>query len=375
MGVVALLSKPKKKNPDYQPFVSVIVPAYNEERVISERIRNLFELDYPKDKYEIIVVESGSQDNTRQVVEDIIERNVDLKPSLRLAREPKRAGKASAINLGKRIASGNIVLVTDANSIFDKNVLKEIMPNFADSRVGAVGGRDVDPNPDTALAAAESFYLDLEYIIRRGESALDSACLFPGELNAWRKDIVEADTKNLTEDLDMAIQIRRAGYKIEYEPKAVVYEPMPTTAREQVIQRKRTSIGTMQCIFKHLDYFLLPRDLYSLLIFPSHKILAVLSPLLLLAILILYFIAWNGTLVAIHFFLTLLVSALMFGTLLLLRRKLMSDEEMKVKCSLLGILKIGYYVLLTEYLLLLAWKDFLFKKYSVLWQKVETTRR
>ena len=375
MGIVASLSKRNGKDYNYTPFVSIVVPAYNEEPVIGRRIRNLLALDYPKDRYEIIVVESGSTDNTQEVVQEAMQSHKTSMPKLSLLCEEERRGKASAINAGKSHASGAIVLVTDANSVFDRNVLREMMPHFQDASVGGVGGRLMVSNPDGALASSESFYWDVEYIMRRGESALDSACTFHGEINAWRKALATADPRNLAEDLDIAIQIRRAGYKVEYEPDAIVYEPAAATASDQIRQRKRTSIGTLQCIFKHRRYLLLPRDLYSLLIFPSHKGLTMLSPFLLLAIPILYLIAWDLGIMITHLALTLLGFAALLGAFLFLRARLTDRTEQGTGISMASLPKIIYYVLLNEYLVLLAWRDFLLGRYSVLWDKAESTRR
>ncbi len=374
MAFIALKSKPKEKDYSFQPFVSIIVPAYNEETVIGERIKNLVELDYPKDKYEIIIVESGSTDNTYKIVKEMIKHHKDSKPILKVVNEEERRGKASAINFGKKYAEGEIMLVTDANSIFDKNVLKVMMPHFKNPKVGAVGGKYIVANPKNPIAASESFYWDLEYIMRKGEVVVDSACTFHGEINAWRKELVTADTLMLAEDFDMCIQIRRKGYKVEYEPEAMVYEPSATTAEDQIKQRKRASIGVIQNLFKHLNYFLPPRNLYSFLIFPSHKVLPIFSPFLLLAIPILYFAAWNLKIVIMHFVLTLLIFAGMFALLMFLKSRLTKDEGKKSTFSISSIPKIIYYVLLNEYLILLAWKDFIFKKYSVLWKKAESTR-
>jgi cellulose synthase/poly-beta-1,6-N-acetylglucosamine synthase-like glycosyltransferase len=374
MAIVALRSNPKIKDYSFLPFVSIIVPTYNEDKVIERRIKNLFDLDYPKDKYEIIVVDSGSTDKTTEIVEKLIEKHDPSEPTFRLVEENERKGKASAINLGKKHAKGDIVLITDANSIFDKNVLKEMMPHFKDPKVGAVGGRYCVANPENPLAASESFYWDLEYIMRMGESALDSACLFHGEINAWRKDLVDADTKMLSEDLDICIKIRRKGYKIEYEPEAKVYEPSATTPADQIKQRKRTSIGTIQNMFKHFGYFVPPRDLYSILIFPSHKALTMFSPFILLAIPVLYIFAWDIKVIITHFILTLFIFAGMFALLMFLKSKLVKDEGMKSSFSISSIPKIVYYVLLNEYLILLAWKDFISRRYSVLWEKADSAR-
>lgn len=374
MAIVALKSKPKNKDYSFQPFVSIIVPTYNEEKVTEKRIKNLFELNYPKDKYEVIVVDSGSTDSTTEIVEKLTEKHNPSEPTFRLVEEEERKGKASAINFGKKHAKGEIVLITDANSIFDKNVLKEMVPHFKNTKIGAVGGRYCVANPANQHAASESFYWDLEYMMRRGESALDSACLFHGEINAWRKDLVDADTKVLSEDLDMCIKIRKKGYKIEYEPEARVYEPSATTQEDQIKQRKRTSIGTIQNMFKHFGYFLPPRNLYSFLIFPSHKSLAMLSPFILLAIPILYIAAWDIRIVITHFVLTLLIFGGMFALLMSLKSKLTKGERMKSGLSISSMPNVLYYVLLNEYLILMAWKDFIFKRYSVLWEKVESSR-
>jgi cellulose synthase/poly-beta-1,6-N-acetylglucosamine synthase-like glycosyltransferase len=374
MAIVALRSKPKIKDYSFQPFVSVIVPTYNEEKVIERKIKNLVELDYPKAKYEIIVVDSGSTDSTTEIVEMLIEKYDLSDPLFRLVEEDERRGKASAINFGKRHAKGEIVLVTDANSIFDKNVLKEMMPHFKDSKVGAVSGRYSISNPDKIIPSSEAFYWDIEHITLLGESFLDSISTVIGTISAWRIELMNFRPITISEDLDMTIQVRRKGYKIIYEPEAKVHEPPATTSEDQIKQRKRTSIGTIQNMFKHLGYFIPPRDLYSILIFPSHKVLAMFSPFILLAIPILYLLTWNMDVIITHFVLTIFIFVAMFALLMLLKSRLAEGSGMKSSFSLSSIPKVVYYVLLNEYLILLAWKDFVLKRYSVLWERAESTR-
>ena len=374
MAVAALKSKPKNKDYSHQPSVSIIVPTYNEENVIAKRIENLVELDYPKDNYEIIVVDSGSADNTTEIVEETIKEHAKDKPNLRLIKEEERKGKASAINLGKKHAEGEIVLITDANSIFDKKVMKEMMPHFKNLEVGAVSGRYFISNPDKTLPSSESFYWEIEYITLLGESFLDSISTVIGTISAWRKELMNFRSKTISEDLDMTIQVRRNGYKIRYEPEAKVYEPSATTPEDQIKQRKRTSLGTIQNMFKHLGYFLPPRDLYSILIFPSHKALAMFSPFIILAIPILYILAWDIKVIITHFVSTVFIFAGMFALLMFLKSRLTKGEGMKSGFSISSIPKIVKYVLLNEYLILVAWKDFIFRRYSVLWERAESTR-
>lgn len=374
MALVAILAKPKNKDYNYEPFVSIIISAYNEAKVIERRIINLLDLDYPKEKYEIIIIDPGSADNTYQIVKNMIEKNRNSSPTINLLRQEESRGKAAAMNLGMNHAKGNILLGTDANSVFDRNVLKEIVPHFKNPKIGAVDGRYIVSNQDNEMASSESFYWDLEHVMRRGEAALDSACTLHGSINAWRKNLVEADAETVAEDLDMAIQIRRMGYKIEYEPEAIVYERSATTPREQIVQRKRTTLGTIRCLFKHWQYFLFPRNLYTLLIFPSHKTLTMFSPFILLAIPILYIVARSSTIIIPHLIVTVLVFTLLLGILMLLKSKLVKNGRIKSGFPVFSTPKIIYYTLLNEYLILLAWKDFIAKRHSVIWTKAESTR-
>ena len=371
--IVLQLRTHTNKDRNYNPFVSIIVPTYNEEKVIETRIKNLYDLDYPEEQYEIIVVDSGSNDKTLQIMTNMVQKK-KLTPDLTLITQKNREGKASAINFGKERANGDIILVTDANSVFHNSVLKEMMPHFKDPKIGAVGGRYCVSNSVQSLASSESFYWQLEYIMRKGEALISSACTFHGEINAWRKDIVCADTHMLSEDLDMAIQIKRAGYKVEYEPDAVVYEPSAITVEDQIKQRKRTSIGTIQCIFKHLGYFIPPRDIYSLLIFPSHKIIPMFSPFFLLAIPLLYIFVWDINMVILHSVCTITVFICILILVIFLKSKLVKEDSSAFSLSISSIYKISYYVLLNDYLIILAWKDFILKKYTVLWDKAESTR-
>lgn len=374
MSIIALISKPIKKDYHFQPFVSILIPTYNEENVIKNRIFNLLSLNYLKENYEIIIIDSASKDKTIKNVQEVIDNHKDNYPKIKLVKEEVRLGKGSAINLGKKVAESDFILVTDANAIFQKNVLKEMMPHFKDNHVGGVGGRYIVANPEDPLGASTSFYWNLEYMMRLGESALYSACLFHGEINIWRKDIVDADTKMLSEDLDMCISIIKKGYKIIYEPWAIVYEPAATTVSDQIKQRKRTSIGTIQNIFKHYKFLFFSWNWYTKLIFPSHKTLVMFSPFLLLIIPIIYLIIGDIRIILGHIFFTAILFFGFFSTLLFLRTHFLKDSNTKNAIKSTTITGIVYYVLLNEYLILAAWLDFLRGRYSVQWEKATTTR-
>jgi biofilm PGA synthesis N-glycosyltransferase PgaC len=367
----ALVHRDVKRNHSSQPFFSILVPTFNEEAVIEKRIQNLRGLQYSKDKYEILVIDSGSSDATKSIVQRMCQE--DGAPRTRLICEDQRMGKASAINCGSTQAAGDLVLVTDANTWFDVNVLAALAPHFERAEIGGVGGRYVVSNPKNPLQSAEQFYWRLEDVLRTGESALDSACLFQGEISAWRKSIVEADPAMIGEDLDMSIAIQKKGYKVAFEPNAICYEPSPTSFGEQQTQKKRRCLGTIQNIFKHWRYLFVPRDWYRLIIFPSHKGLLMVTPFMFLGIILGYIVIWNPALVLSHIFImsALFLILLSFYLHFMPRLYRTHGSSPRVKVSLL---RLGLYVLFDEYLLLLAWRDFFLRRYSVLWEKIDSTR-
>jgi cellulose synthase/poly-beta-1,6-N-acetylglucosamine synthase-like glycosyltransferase len=367
----ALVHRGAEKNYSFQPFFSILVPTFNEEAVIEARIQNLRALRYPKDKYEILVIDSGSTDATKRIVERLCAEGGA--PRMKLVCEDERRGKASAINCGSAYAAGDIILVTDANAFFDANVLAELGPYFERPEIGGVGGRYVVSNPENPLPRTEQFYWDLETLLRTGESALDSACLFQGEINAWRKSIVDADTAMIGEDLDMSIAIRKKGYKVAFEPNAICYEPSPTSFSEQRTQKQRRCLGTIQNVFKHWRYLFVPRDWYRLIIFPSHKGLLVATPFMFIGILLGYILLWNPLLVLSHIF---IMSALFLILLAVYLRFVprLHQARASTRPAKFSFLRVARYVLFDEYLLLLAWKDFFFRRYSVLWEKIDSTR-
>lgn len=371
MGIVGRRAGHQPAPSSTLPFFSVLIPTYNEASAIGKRIGNLLTLEYPKDRFEILIVDSGSTDGTADAVQDIIRTRGQEVPSITLVQEKERSGKGSAINAGRSVARGEVILVSDANAAFHPGVLGILGPAFGDTRVGGVGGRYCVANPEQESTLGAAFYWDLECLMRKGEAALDSACLFHGEINAWRKDLVDADPSMLSEDLDMAIRIRRAGRKIGYEPRAVVHEPAATTRRDQITQRRRTATGTMQAIGKHLPYLLTHPGWYTWVIVPSHKILPLLTPWLLLAIPVLYFASGDLPVIVGH----AVISTVILGLVLAGLRHMLRREP----CG--GIRKtpgrpghITEYVVLNELLIVMAWWDFLTGRYTVLWEKVKSTR-
>ena len=165
-GLVLLIGVFKNKKISkfyFEPFVTIVIPAYNEEKSIESTIRNKLELNFPSEKIEIIVVSDGSTDRTEEIVKRFEANGV------RLVQQGPRAGKTSALNLAVPMARGEIVVFSDANSIYERDALKAILENFADADVGYVTGKMVYVNPDgTVIGDGCSAYMKYENFLQAG---------------------------------------------------------------------------------------------------------------------------------------------------------------------------------------------------------------
>ena len=242
---------------DYAPFVSVIVPAYNEELVVGNTIRSLLNSDY--DNFEIIVVDDGSQDGTSKVVRDDFgsEQRVSLLTVT-------NAGKAAALNTGMSHARGGIIVALDADTLFAPQTIGALAHRFYDPKLGAIAGNAKVGNRVNIVTRWQALeYITSQNMDRRAFASLNCITVVPGAVGAWRKDLVEAaggfPSDTLAEDQDLTLQIRRLGYEIGYEEQAIAWTEAPDKLRSLARQRFRWAYGTLQCMWKHKDALFRPR--------------------------------------------------------------------------------------------------------------------
>lgn len=233
------------------PSVSVIVPAYNEEKVVAATVQSLLEADLPD--FEIIVVDDGSKDRTAEVVRAAYANN----PRVRLITKPN-GGKASAINTGVEASHSEIVVVIDADTVLAPDALRLLAQRFHDEAVGAVAGNAKVGNPVTLLARFQSIeYMTSQNLDRRAFEALNAIAVVPGAIGGWRRsalmEIGGFTSDTLAEDADATMRLLRAGWKVVYEPRAVARTEAPETLKPFVKQRFRWMYGTLQAVFKHRD--------------------------------------------------------------------------------------------------------------------------
>lgn len=259
---------------DTLPTVSLIIPAYNEESVIGQKLENALALDYPPEQMEIIVVADGSTDRTVEIAGGFADHGV------RLLFQPERRGKIAAMNRAAPYARGEILVFSDANAMLDPRSLRALVRNFADPQVGCVSGEKRIGTDRRVQAQGESLYWRYESGIKRAESLVNTSIGAVGEFFAIRRELYHPLREDsIIEDFVLSMQLVMEGWRVIYEPEAVAWEEASPTLRAEWERRARNCAGGFQSIGRLRRLFSLRHALVAFQ-FLSHKILRWLAPFL-----------------------------------------------------------------------------------------------
>ncbi len=258
---------------DYEPGISIIIPVFNEEKIIGEKIENMRLLNYPEDKLEILIVSDGSTDRTGEIVE----RKLDS--VVKFFKLPERSGKAAALNLGLKEAVNEIIVFSDASILLDHNALKNIVRNFQDFRIGCISGEDHIPE-----AGGEGIYGKYELFIRKQESALHSIVGASGSFYAQRSHLCDSFEDGMAPDFLSVLKTVEKGYRAVTEPRAFGTMASLKDTRGEFNRKVRTLIRGMAALFYKTN--LLNPFKYGLFSFEliSHKIMRWLVPFFLVSL-------------------------------------------------------------------------------------------
>ena len=254
LAIKSITRESQLEEPTVYPKMSVIVPAYNEEKVIRTTIEALIDADYP-DK-EIIVVDDGSKDKTLAIAMEYKDRVKVL--------HKENGGKASALNMALLYSTGDIVVIVDADTISSRSGLKYLARSMADENVVAVAGNVKIRNKVNWITWCQALeYLSGIQIMRRGLDYFGAIYIVPGALGAFRKSkLIEAGTYHkdtLVEDFDATVKVLRSGMIVEGSNKSVAYTQAPQTFVDFYKQRKRWYRGNLQILRRHSDILTNPR--------------------------------------------------------------------------------------------------------------------
>lgn len=275
-------------NTEYFPRVSIVVAAYNEGKVIKQRIENLLELNYPKDKVEIIIASDGSTDRTIEIAKSFEIYGVkvlDFK---------ENRGRAAIHNDSIKATKGDILIFTDATTNFDKNFLKEAVKFFEEEKVGSVVGKLHYKTKKSSISESEGLYWRFEIVLREIESKLGLLATGSGACISIRKNLFKrlnpVDDVDFTTPLDVVLQ----GYKVVFAKDAVAYDIPPQSVKGEFNARIRMTsknfVGTLKR-WGLKGWTRYPLVSWGLL---SHKILRWLTPFFMASVLITNVFLLNG---------------------------------------------------------------------------------
>ena len=241
--------------PDHYPSISILIPAYNEEKVLGRTIESVIEAVYPYK--EIIVIDDGSTDRTYQIALGFTDQGV------KVVHRPN-GGKAAALNYGLLFARGEIIITVDADSLIGKNTLVELVKKFHDPEVAAAAGNIKVINRKNLLTNCQALeYVASINIFRRALDVFGSVTVVPGALGAFRREVLSGsgfyDPDTLVEDFDTTVKALKAGKIVQASSAAVSYTEAPETLGDLIKQRLRWYRGNFQALWKHHDAALNPR--------------------------------------------------------------------------------------------------------------------
>ena len=277
--LVSLISPKKIKRTAFEPQVTILITAYNEEKAIRAKIENTLAVDYPKNKLEILVASDGSTDKTDEIVKEYASKGV------KLFRQEGRVGKTYTQNKAVEQATGEIILFSDATTDYQPDVLREILPNFADETIGCAAGKliYVDSTASNVGKGAKSYW-NYETFLKESESKACSLIGASGCLYAVRKLAYKPMYAEACSDFLICTVVYEQGLRSIYEPKAVCFEATNRQTDKEMKMRVRVISQTFTDLWRNRKMMNPFRSGFYAVELISHKVLRYAVPLFLLLI-------------------------------------------------------------------------------------------
>lgn len=348
----AAAQSPSAHEPDW-PTVSFLILAYNEERVIRKKVENTLDLDYPRDRLKIVVASDGSTDRTNAMLSSYGASEITFIPLT------PRQGKTTVLNQIIPTLDGEIVVLSDASGLARPEALKKLIRHFQNERVGCVSGvYRFDTEDESLRSATEKIYWHYETFLKKYESRVHSTIGAHGALYGFRRRLFKPlHKKTINDDFILPMRIIKDGYRVQYEPEAVVVEEESTTLNGEFNRRIRINVGNFQQIYMLRSLFNPKRGIITLQ-FVSHKVLRLASPFFILTLPFACFFA-NGT-----FYMLLLDLQIAFYFTGLLG---FLQEYFGLR---IRYLYMPFYFLMGNLSTVFGFVRFLLRKQSILWKRV-----
>ena len=280
LWIISLVAGTSPDKGEIFPKVSLIVSAYNEEDIIDDKVQNCLALDYPKEKLEIIVA-SESTDKTNDIVKEYQQKGVIL------FAYSGRKGKSATLFRTIPKTTGQIIVFSDANAMYEKDAIEKLVRNFNDERIGCVSGQLKYSNPDkSTTGSGEGIYWKYEMGLKRLESRLFSLLGANGSIFAIRKDLYFPMAQDRGDDFELPIRISQNGYGVVLEPEAISWERCSAIVKEEFKRKVRIiawNIKSCLLLLKECLFKKKPLLVFQLI---SHKFLRWLFPIFAMGVLV-----------------------------------------------------------------------------------------
>jgi cellulose synthase/poly-beta-1,6-N-acetylglucosamine synthase-like glycosyltransferase len=263
------------------PTVSLVIPTYNEASIILQKLENVVELDYPREKLEVVVVDSASSDETVSIAKKFAGEHSDV--NLVLIEQPARRGKSEAINEVLRSVRSEIIVLTDADVAFPSYSLRRLVSNFGRDEVGAVSGVEVPVGEKSFLTGIEADYRRIYTAIRMAEAEIDSPFMCESELSAYRRELLEPLRPGVVcDDVELTVMVRSKGYKALYAQNVSFFETEAGKLWPKTQHKLRRGMNNQHALV-HNSQVLFNRKLgrYGTIVFPFEYLVHIVSPILL----------------------------------------------------------------------------------------------
>ena len=256
IGICAVIDRFRKRKdfstPDYKPRVAVLIPAYNEEKVIARTIRSVMMSNYKN--IHIIVIDDGSSDNTFKIATETYAKDI-ADGRLTVLTKPN-GGKAEALNYALEITEEEIYVGIDADGVIAHDAIGRLVCHFANPAIGAVAGNAKVGNRVNLWTRWQALeYITSQNFERRALDLFDVVMVVPGAIGAWRTSAVKAGgayhPDTVAEDADLTMNLLEQGYEVIYEDQALAFTEAPINASGLARQRFRWSFGILQAVYKH----------------------------------------------------------------------------------------------------------------------------
>jgi cellulose synthase/poly-beta-1,6-N-acetylglucosamine synthase-like glycosyltransferase len=360
--IISVFSRGKKtvRDKDYCPEVTLLIAAYNEKDILPAKLRNSFELKYPKGKLHHLWITDGSDDGTYEYLKG----NKDIQ----VLHKPLRSGKTAALNRAVQHIKTPFIVFTDANTMLSENTIINLVRWFQDNSIGCVAGekRISALEKEKAATAGEGLYWGYESFMKKLESDVGSVMGAAGELYAIRTELYASPLeKIILDDFMVSISIAEKGYKIKYDPEAYAVENSSFNIKEELKRKVRIAAGGFQVLFSKLSLLNFFKHFGLSFQYVSHKVFRwLVVPFSLIAILILniVLILKRGNLEIYSWTFILQVTFYLFALL----GSILQNSNLRIKAFFMP-----FYLIIMNYAMLIGFIRYLQGSQTAAWEKAK----